>query len=225
MRRVLILRPRPGADETAERAVALGFDVTVAPLFITGALRWDAPPADMYDALMLTSANALRLGGPGLATFRHLPVFAVGEATAAAARAAGFKRVEAGDADAVALLALMAQAGVGRALHLGGREYRDAAHPAIRIDRIAVYAADPVVALPADATAALAEGATALLHSPRAAALFASFVDRRAAIPIAAISAAAARAAGQGWAAVAIAERPDDNALLAAAVQLCDQAC
>lgn len=224
MRHFLVLRPQPEADATAARADALGVAVTVAPLFTTVALPWQAPSATGYDALMLTSANTLRLGGPDLAAFRHLPVFAVGEATAAAARAAGFDRVRAGDADAVLLLAHMAKAGVGRALHLGGREYRDASHPAIHIDRVPVYAADPVAELAKEARRALSGGAIALLHSPRAATLFASFVADRAAIRIAAISEAAALAAGPGWAAVAIAERPDDHTLLAAAARLCDQA-
>ena len=39
---------------------------------------------------MLTSANAIRHGGAGLERLRSLPVHAVGEATAAAAREAGF---------------------------------------------------------------------------------------------------------------------------------------
>lgn len=224
MKHLLVLRPQPGAAATAERAATLGFEVTVAPLFTTTALPWDPPSPAGYDALMLTSANAVRLGGQGLATFHAMRVFAVGEATAVAARAAGFAQVEAGSSDAVALLAQMAAAGVRRALHPGGREYRDAGHPAIHIDRIPVYAADPVAELPDAAAAALAGGATAMLHSPRAASLFASFVDDRSRTPIATISAAAADAAGRGWAAIAIAERPDDSALLAAAVRLCDQA-
>lgn len=224
MRRVLVLRPQPGADATAARAAALGLAATVAPLFTTIALPWAAPSPDAYDALMLTSANAVRLGGAQLASYRALPVFAVGEATAAAARAAGFANVRAGDTDIVALLALVAAAGVTRLLHLTGREHRDVGHPALTIHRVPVYAADAEAALPDPARAALAEGAVAMLHSPRAAACFAALVDDRAPIRIAAISAAAARAAGDGWAAVAVADKPNDDALLAAAARLCDQA-
>ena len=45
----------------------------------------------------------------------------------------------------------------------------------------------------------------------------------RASIQIAAISAAAARAAGTGWARIETAERPTDEALLALAERLCDK--
>ncbi|OHT18421.1 uroporphyrinogen-III synthase [Edaphosphingomonas haloaromaticamans] len=224
MRRVLILRPEPGASATAARAAALGLEAVVAPLFVTRPLPWQPPPADRFDAVMLTSAAAARLGGDGLAAYRALPAFAVGAATADAARAAGFADIQAGDADAPALLERIAAAGHRRLLHLAGREHRAAAHPAIAIDRAIVYAADAVEALPRPARAALAEGAVALLHSPRAARHFAGLVDRTAGIGIAAISPAVAEAAGKGWAAIGIADHPDDAALLAVAAALCDQA-
>ena len=60
------------------------------PLFQIEPITWRAPDAGQFDALLLTSANAVRVGGPGLAALRDLPVHAVGEATAAAAREAGF---------------------------------------------------------------------------------------------------------------------------------------
>lgn len=224
MRRVLVLRPQPGADATAARAAAIGLSATVAPLFTTVSLPWEAPAPDPYDVLMLTSANAVRLGGPKLAQYRALPVFAVGEATAAAARAAGFANVRAGDTDIVALLTLIAETGFRHVLHLTGREHRDAGHPALTIDRVPVYAADAVAALPEPARAALREGAVVMLHSPRAAACFAALAGDPSTVRIAAISAAAAKAAGEGWAAVAVAEKPNDDALLAAAARLCDQA-
>ena len=46
-------------------------------------------------------------------------------------------------------------------------------------------------------------------------------VAAREAITLAAISPAAAAAAGGGWEAVEVAERPDDEALLALAARLC----
>ena len=70
---VLILRPQPGADESAARARALGLDPVVAPLFTVRPLAWEAPnPAD-FDAVMMTSANAARFGGDGLTPFIDLP--------------------------------------------------------------------------------------------------------------------------------------------------------
>jgi uroporphyrinogen-III synthase len=65
-----------------------------------------------------------------------------------------------------------------------------------------------------------------LLHSPRAAALFAELADAagvsRATVRIAAISPAVLAAAGAGWAAGIAASSPDDDALLAAAARMCE---
>jgi uroporphyrinogen-III synthase len=54
--------------------------------------------------------------------------------------------------------------------------------------------------------------------------LFAGLVPDRAPISLAAISAAAADAAGPGWAAVHVADRPRDHALLELAARLCKTA-
>jgi uroporphyrinogen-III synthase len=220
VRRLLVLRPEPGGAVTVARAEAAGFATTAVPLFAIVPVTWNPPDPAAHDALMLTSANAVRQAGEALATYRHLPTYAVGEATAAAARAAGFRDIHTGQTDATELLDRMAANGVKRPLHLTGREHRDAAHPALTITRHIVYAADPVPALPASAGEALAAGAIGLLHSPRAASLFATLVADRATIRIAAISPATAQAAGAGWRTIAIATAPTDTALLEAAASL-----
>jgi uroporphyrinogen-III synthase len=213
--RVLILRPQPGADETVARAKALGLEPVVAPLFTVRPLDW-AMPGGSFDALLLTSANGARHGvRPELA---HLPCYAVGEATAQAARQAGVTEVFAGPADGMAAVELMAEAGVKRALHLCGRDHVALSHPEVRIERRIVYAAEAVAELP---QAAQRVGALVLLHSPRAATLFGSLVAHRSVLHLAAISAATAHAAGTGWAAVHIAAKPRDEALLELAVRLC----
>lgn len=221
MRSLLVLRPEPGAASTVARASALGLRAIAAPLFTVVPLAWEPPAAEVHDALMFTSANALRHAGTGLDRYQALPVYAVGRATAAAARAAGFATVHTGPSDAAALLAFMAAQGITRPLHLAGREHRAARHPGVAVTRRLVYAADPVVPLPPAARVALANGAVALLHSARAAAHFRTLVDPAGAA-IAAISPAAAEAAGPGWHAIAIAATPDDPALLAAARALCE---
>src|SRR3546814_20623141 len=43
MARVLVTRPQPGADTTAERLSALGHDVRTAPLFTVTSLQWSPP--------------------------------------------------------------------------------------------------------------------------------------------------------------------------------------
>ncbi|HEX9931738.1 MAG TPA: uroporphyrinogen-III synthase [Allosphingosinicella sp.] len=220
---VLVLRPEPGASETAARARRLGLEPVAAPLFAVRALAWEPPdPAD-FDAILLTSANGARHAGPGLAAFRHLPCVAVGEATAAAAMQAGFPDVRTGPGDAGAALATI---GDRRVLHLCGREHLPLDHA--RLARRIVYASDAVGELPETARAALGGGALALIHSPRAGALFALLADAaglaRPAIALAAISEAAATAAGRGWRSLAAAARPRDEALLELAAELCKKA-
>jgi uroporphyrinogen-III synthase len=221
---VLVLRPEPGASATAARAKAMGLEPVVAPLFTIRPVAWDAPDPAEFDAILLTSANAAREAGPGLAGFFHLPCHTVGEATAAAATAAGFADVRSGPSDGAAALAAMS----GRVLHLCGREHLPLAHEGVTVGRRIVYAGEPVASLPAAAQDALVAGAIALLHSPRAASTFASFLpeDARSGVTAAAISEAAAAALGLGlgWAHVAVARRPRDEALLELAAELCQKA-
>jgi uroporphyrinogen-III synthase len=227
MRLVLILRTHPGADATERRAVAMGLTAMTAPLFEISRLAWTPPDPAHYDAVIMTSAQAARLGGEALGRFIHLPLFAVGAATAEAARAAGFDTVIRGESDGASIIALAASQGKTRLLHLAGREHIALSHPAVSIDRRIVYAADPLPALPAEVHSALDRSAVVLLHSPRAATLFGQMVDaeglERSAIPVAAFSSAVLDAAGVGWAATAVAPSPNDDALLAIAAQLCDQ--
>ena len=106
--KVLILRPQPGAGETAERARALGLEPVVTPLFSVRALDWTPPDPGNFDAVMLTSASAARQASDGLTPFKALPCYAVGEATAAAAEEAGFTNIRVGPDDGKALLLMMA---------------------------------------------------------------------------------------------------------------------
>lgn len=221
MNRVLILRPQPGADRSAGRARALGLDPVVAPLFTIRPLHWISPGARGWDAVMLTSANAARHAGPGLAPLTSLPCYAVGEATEAAARDAGFGQVTAGQADAEDLIDRCAADGVRSLLHLCGREHRPVGRRGVRVERRVVYASDAAECLPAEAQEAIEAGAVAMLHSPRAAALFSQLATRRANVAVAAISTAAAAAAGGGWLACEAAPQPTDEALLELAAKLC----
>lgn len=211
--KLLVLRPEPGASETAARARAMGLDPVVEPLFAIVAVV--GPPVDpaRFDAVLLTSANAARHAPPGLT---GLPCFAVGQRTAAEARAAGFGEVAEGPGDGEAAAAMMAAAGIRRAIHLCGRDHVAVEAPGVEIERRIVYAAEPV-------DPGRIEGpAVALIHSARAGARLAGLAGDRGAIAIAAISAAAAAAAGDGWASKAVAARPRDQALLELAAKLCN---
>jgi uroporphyrinogen-III synthase len=222
---ILIVRSEPGGGETAARAAARGIEAVVAPIFETRPIAWEPPHPGYAQAVMLTSANAARLAGPGLAALTRLRCYAVGERTAAEARSAGFGDVKVGEGDGEQLLALMARDGMTSAFHLCGREHRRLEWPGVTLTRRIVYAADALDRLPDTAAAALDGGAVALLHSPRAARHFASLADnaglRRAAIRIAAISDRAAEAAGDGWKQKAVSRSPRDEALLELAAELC----
>ena len=223
--RVLVLRPQPGADETAVRAQALGLTAIVAPLFGVRPLEWDAPDPAGFDAVMLTSANAARHAGDALTSYTGLPCYALGESTAAAAREAGFDDIRIGPSDGAALLEMMDMQGVSAAFHPCGLDRIELGESEVRRVETPVYAAEPVHRLPPEAAAALREGALVLLHSPRAAALFSELYDGdRASVDIAAISAPAAAAAGTGWRSVGVAARPRDQALLELAAKLCKTA-
>lgn len=219
-RPLAVVRPEPGNTATAQRIAAAGMIAVRLPLFATRPLAWDVPDARDFDALLLTSANAVRLGGEGLRRLASLPLYAVGAATAAAARAAGLAPAHVGDGDGQALVATARASGVRRALSLAGRE-RTIATGGIVARVIAVYASDPL----AIDRAALDEldGAVILLHSARAAARFADLIgSRRRHVRVAAISPAAAAAAGSGWADCAVAAAPTDAALIRAAATLAD---
>ena len=216
MRRLVILRPEPGASATAERARAIGLEPVVMPLFQVEPVDWEAPDAGSFDALLLTSANAVRHGGDGLQKLRQLPVHAVGEATAAAARDAGFDIASTGDAGAERLLGSIESD--LRLLHLCG-EHRTETPAKQAITAIPVYRATELP-LPDDFSGI--EGQAAAVHSPRAGKRLAELAIDRSTIRVAAISEAAASAAGAGWERCEAADAPDEAALLALAARLCD---
>ena len=221
MRRVIVLRPEPGATETVRRASERGLDAISLPLFEIEPISWSSPDPDSFDALLLTSANAVRWGGIGLCAFRQLPVHAVGETTAQAAVEAGFEVASTGESGVDELLASLDPN--LRLLHLCGEDRRVPAIQHSSIVAISVYRSKQ---LPSRTELGQAEGSVVLVHSPRSGQRFAQIVDElgldRERICIAAISPAAEEAVGRGWAASEAAERPNDDALLALALRLCN---
>jgi uroporphyrinogen-III synthase len=106
---VLVTRPHPDDATTAGALRARGFEVLRAPMLRFEALPFQDDTDAAYGAIIVTSANALRAIAPQLADHRllRLPLFAVGENTAAAARDAGFGEVTASKGDAGALRELV----------------------------------------------------------------------------------------------------------------------
>jgi uroporphyrinogen-III synthase len=220
MKPLAIVRPEPGGSATAKAARRLGLQPLVMPLFEIRPLEWNPPDAGGFDALLFTSANAIRQGGPRLDALLGLPAHCVGEATARAARDYGFKVASVGSGRVDPLLeSLPAEI---RLLHLGGLHRREPKTPRQSIRVIPVYAAEEL-AVPQGFREV--EECVVAAHSPRAAARVGELVDelglRRGRIALAAISREAAEAAGTGWEVVLSANEPDDAALLAIAAELC----
>lgn len=222
-RPLALVRPEPGWSASAAAARAVGIEVVGHPLFEGEAVAWELPRGD-FDALLVGSSAAFRHGGPQLAQVDALPVYAVGESTAAAGRAAGFQVARTGDRGLQSLL----DDGEGRPmrfLRLAGAE-RVALdpHPGQSIVECTVYrmAARPVGG---EFAAALHRSPLVALHSAAAAHHFAQEADRlgiaRSALFLLALGPRVAKAAGLGWAAVHLADKPTDAALLAKAAALC----
>jgi uroporphyrinogen-III synthase len=109
---VLVTRPHPDDEATASALRARGFEVLRAPMLRFEPVPFHDDAEARYGAIIVTSANALRAIAPQLADSRllKLPLFAVGEHTAAAAREAGFGQVIAAKGDAGALRDLVLEA-------------------------------------------------------------------------------------------------------------------
>lgn len=212
-RPLVVVRPEPGNARTTARLRAGGGDVVSYPLFLPAPVDWEAPDPAAFDALLVTSANAIRLAGPELARLAILPVIAVGSESAAVARAAGLRVAVTGNGGVVDALMVAERAGFVCPLHLAGREHIRSGHPTC----IVYASADrPVAARDFRARAA---GHIVLLHSVRAAQRVAALIgDDRKATGIVTLSPAIRDAAGDGWASATAAATPTDAALCALAL-------
>lgn len=175
--RVWVARPLPAAARTAAALERLGHAPLVVPLLAV-APTGSPPPKGAFDAVLLTSANALdALAGTAVlaSPILDLPALAVGARTAEAARAAGFRDVASAEGDAAALAALVrARLRPGAALLHPAGEARKAEPAAgleaagFRVVAWTAYAARPLPALPEAAARALDAGELdAMLHYSR----------------------------------------------------------
>lgn len=211
IRRVWVTRAEPGAARTAARLTALGFEPLVAPVLEVRPLT---PVIDLSGvaALAFTSINGVEAFSARQSE-RTLPVFTVGDATAEAARGAGFSDVRSATGDVHALARLLADAAPGPVLAPGAAEPAgDLA--ALLAGKVAVRSLPVYEAVETDIPAPAGFDAV-LVHSPRAAralAMHAWALDDRLAV---AISAAAAEPlADLGLREIRIAAAPTDAALI-----------
>ncbi|MFZ5677358.1 MAG: uroporphyrinogen-III synthase [Pseudomonadota bacterium] len=184
--RLLVTRPREDAETLKERLEALGHQVILSPLLAIAPRPDIEIPAEPYQALALTSANAIRCleSSTLLVGLRHLPVMAVGPQSAAAARQAGFSDITEAGGDGIGLARHIIGAldpDAGPVLYLSGLDTASdftglLERGGLSARRVIVYEAKPAAALAADATHA--EGV--LLYSPRSARLWLDLAERQA---------------------------------------------
>jgi uroporphyrinogen-III synthase len=115
---VLVTRPQPDDEATAVSLRIRGFEVLKAPMLRFEPVAFQDDAEMRYGAVIVSSANALRgvesqLAGKPLL---KLPLFAVGERTAAAARGIGFENVMTANGDATRLRDLVLKSVKAKAL-------------------------------------------------------------------------------------------------------------
>lgn len=220
---VFVLRPEPGLTSTLVAAFERGIRARGMPLARVEPVAWKAPP-EAFDALLVGSANAIRHGGGELDKLRHLPVLAVGEATAQAAREAGFAIERTGEGGLQALLDSLADT-ERRLLRLTGETHLAVDSPASTTIVDAITYAARFLPLTAGQAELLGRGGVVMLHSGAMAEHFVlqceAFGIDRSRLVVAALAPRIAELAGAGWSAVHTAPARNDAALLEMVTGLC----
>lgn len=229
---VVITRPREDAVLLAGRLAARGIDALIEPMLdIVPRPHGEPLDLDGVQAILVTSANGVRALAQATAR-RDLPLYAVGPASAEAAAACGFAAVEAASGDVAALAALAVERlrpDAGPLLHAAGDHIAGDLAGALEtegfiVGREVLYEARAAAALSPELCGALAAGTVdaALFFSPRSAATFvtllkaAGLAQSAASLDALCLSDAVAHAAGGvAWRRVAVAERLDQEAVLA----------
>lgn len=229
--RALITRPRNEAAALAARLAERGIAAVIEPMIEI--VENGAPLPDLagVQAVLCTSANGVRALARSSGE-RGVTLLAVGDATARAARDAGFAEIASagGNVDDLAALAVrrLRPAG-GRLLHVAGSDVAGDLAAVLgaagfAVERAVLYEARAATALSPETARLIAGGAIglALFFSPRSAAIFAALVQAAgvahglAAAASVAISAAADAALDAlPFGARAVAAAPTQAALLA----------
>jgi uroporphyrinogen-III synthase len=222
---VWITRAEPGASETARRVAALGLRPLIAPLLTLRDVETSLA-LQPDEALALTSRQGA-LRAAALTPRRDMTVFAVGDATAEAARAAGFADVRSASGDVSALAALIAAERPAAVVHpcaaeTAGDLIGALAAAGVPARKAIVYETAAAGALPEAVAAAFETGALAavLFHSPKAGRA-AAVLLRAAKVDPGGMSALGLSPAclegftAPPWRAVRAAARPNEDALMA----------
>lgn len=228
---LLLTRPESESQALRERLQALGHRVDTAPMLAIRQKHDVSLPLDGVCALLFTSANGVRAFTEATPR-RDFTVYAVGPASALAARAAGFTQVEAagGDVDLLAQLVRARHApAAGALLHAAGSARAGDLQTMLRqggydVRRVVLYDAETAIALPASVATQFAGKAYdgVLFFSPRTAATFVTLVEQAgitagatAAVAYCLSANVAREAAALPWRAVQTAASPSEADLTA----------
>lgn len=221
MLRVAITRAQPEADRTAARVRARGHEAIVAPLLTVVPCGYDTNTSDAQ-AIIFTSTNGVR-AFPDARGARERLVLTVGDATASAAREAGFVDVRSADGDVNALVDMAKREldpTKGKLIHISGDHVAGDVSGKLRaagfsVDWRLAYASVAAGALPAALQQSLD---VVLFHSTRAAETFAALGAPNAPQLVAGcLSAAIAETAGKtSWKRIITAPHPREDDLLTA---------
>ena len=226
MRPLIVIRPEPGNTATLAAAGEVGLDAIGVPLQQVEAVEWEVPHG-AFDGLLIGSANAIRHGGPSMQRFANLPVYAVGETTAAAACDAGLKVAATGKGGLQNVLNDLPDDKPARLLRIGGAERVELAIPAhLTVVDVTAYRLSDREPDAAELSA-FAGPCCIIVHSASAMRrLDAVFTFRelpRSRAILCVLGPRIVQSGTEGWAEIAIAETPDDAALLAMARQMCQR--
>jgi uroporphyrinogen-III synthase len=225
--RVLVTRPASDAARTASRIAALGHHAIIDPLIAIEALPFDSS-SDGFVAIAFTSANAVQVAASH-ENLKRVPVFAVGERTAEAARENGFQNISvaAGDVIALGQLIASAQRPGAKVLHFSGENRAGdlpghLARRGISVETRIIYRALVSATLKPETVVALRQGdIDAVLHySERSAAAFVRLAEAAGVGPgikkiwHLCLSSAVAAPLKSAGARTEIAASPDEAALL-----------
>jgi uroporphyrinogen-III synthase len=190
--RLLLTRPANQDEPLVDMLLALGHEIVHEPLLRIEALPAGDIEAGRYQAIAVTSSNALRnlKPSPDLAA---VPVFAVGAATAKLARGKGFTTVVAGEVGAPELaqaLAAKLDPVKGAVLYLRGDDVAfdlaaALAGSGFNVESRKVYRAVPAINLSDAAISGLVDGTIGgvVLLSPRTAQTYVKLLHQAALEP------------------------------------------
>ena len=233
MTRMLVTRPEPDCRATVDRLAALDIEAVAAPLMVRQTLPASLPPPEGFTAMVLTSANAVRsLVERGVVErYAHLPVFAVGDHTAREASEAGFGRVSSaagafGDlVNAMTIARLPGPIFYPAGKHQSADLAKAVAPLGIMVVTAKVYEMVAVEALPEPILTALGgEIGAVLAYSRRSAEIFARLAasisreQRRSLAVLCMSEAVAAPLLEARFSRISLADRPDEDAMLALAL-------